>query len=71
MSKAKPKPPPTLSASLRSAIIASGQTSYALGKAATVSPILIDRFLRGERDMRLATADKIVAALGARLLPEA
>lgn len=63
----KPKPPASLSDALRAAIRASGQTSYALGKAAGISPIVIDRFLAGDRDIRMATADKLAAVLGLQL----
>lgn len=52
---------------LRTAIVATGLTSYRLGKDAGVSPGVIDRFLTGERDIRLATAARLSTALGIEL----
>jgi plasmid maintenance system antidote protein VapI len=49
---------------LRDAIKASGQTHYALAKAADVTPAQLDRFVAGERDLKLETAAKIADALG-------
>lgn len=62
----KPKP---IDAALRQAIKASGQTHYAIGKAAGVAPSQIDRFMLPpadprHRDLRLATAAKIAIVLG-------
>lgn len=76
MPKAKPKPKPpaprpskhTLSYQLREVIEARGITAYALGQDAGVDPTVIGRFLAGERDLRLATADKLAQALGLRLV---
>lgn len=53
---------------LRRAIIVSGLTHYAIGKAAGVAPAVIDRFVSGERDLRMATASKIADALGYGLM---
>lgn len=53
---------------LRQAITDSGLTHYAIGKAAGVQPNMLDRFMSGERDLRLATAGKIADALGYRLV---
>ena len=41
----------------------------ALGKEARVSPAVVMRFVKGERDIRLATAEKICAALDLVLVP--
>ena len=57
------KPNPTISEELRQAIKASGMTSYRLGKESKTSPTVIDRFLNGQRDLRLATAAKLAAVL--------
>ena len=38
-----------------------------MAKAAGVSQIVISRFLSGERDIRMATADKLAGALGLKL----
>ena len=57
----------TVSDELRAAIRASG-TSYKLAKTTGVAEAVIGRFLRGERDLRLATVDRLAAALGLRLV---
>jgi len=58
-----------LDAALRQAIKASGMTHYTLGQVAGVAPSQIDRFMMPaddprHRDLRLATAGRIAAALG-------
>lgn len=58
-----------LAARLKEAITASGATHYAIGKQAGIRPDLLDRFMRGERDLRLASAGKIANALGLDLVP--
>jgi transcriptional regulator with XRE-family HTH domain len=73
MAKAKksadaPKARHTLSGQIRDVIESRGLTLAELGKLADVDPTVIGRFLSGERDLRLATADKIAAALGLRLV---
>jgi hypothetical protein len=52
-----------LSDALKSAIRRSGKSVYQIAKEADISPIVISRFLSGERDIRLATADKVAEAL--------
>ena len=52
---------------LKAAIKASGLTHYAVAKLAEVSPAQIDRFMSGERDLRLGTAAAIAASLGLEL----
>lgn len=64
-----PRKPKPVDATLRAAIAKSGLTHYALGRAAEVSPAQIDRFVAGERDLRLETAARIAAALGLELAP--
>ena len=59
--------PSTISGQLKAAIVASGLTHYAIGKAAGVSSGMILRFMAGERDLRLETVDKMAAALRLRL----
>lgn len=54
---------------LKRAIIDSGLTHYRIAKDAGVTPDVIDRFVRGERDLRLETAGKIAAVLGMALKP--
>jgi plasmid maintenance system antidote protein VapI len=65
----KTAPPAPIGETLRKAIVDSGLTSYALGKAAGVSSGMIDRFKRGERDLRLSTAEKLCETLGLTLAP--
>lgn len=58
-----------LQTALREAIVQDGRSHYAIGKAAGVEPNVIDRFVSGERDIRLATAGKIAAAVCISLVP--
>jgi ribosome-binding protein aMBF1 (putative translation factor) len=66
-----PKPkravPDSLSEALKRSIQASGMTVYEIAKRAGVSQIVISRFLSGERDIRMATADKLAEVLGLKL----
>ena len=55
---------------LRAAIKASGLTHYAIGKLAEVAPSVLDRFVSGERDLKLATAARIAESLGLALVTE-
>lgn len=64
---AKKYKPETIADQLKKAIRESGLTSYALGKAADVGQPVIDRFLSGERDIRMATAAKLAFSLGCEL----
>jgi hypothetical protein len=58
----------TISGQLKRAIVASGLTHYAIGKAAGVDPGIILRFMSGEREtLKLATVDRLAVALGLRL----
>jgi plasmid maintenance system antidote protein VapI len=52
---------------LRDGIRRSGKTVYRLAKESGVAHPIILRFLSGERDIRLETADKLAAVLGLRL----
>jgi DNA-binding phage protein len=49
---------------IKQAIRASGKTHYRIALDAGIRPAIIDRFMSGERDMRLATAAKVANALG-------
>lgn len=53
-----------LSEILKRAIQSSSKSVYQICKEADVSPIIVSRFLSGERDIRLATADRLAKALG-------
>lgn len=58
----------TLSYQLREIIDARGLNAYAVGQLAGVDPGVVSRFLRGQRDIRLETADRLASALGLRLV---
>ena len=68
-----PAPPPhhaapgSLSEDLRLAIRRSGKSVYQIAKAANVSQIVVSRFLSGERDIRMETADRLAEALDVKL----
>jgi hypothetical protein len=53
-----------ISGALRAAIRESSRSVYQISKEAGVSQIVVSRFLSGERDIRLATADRLARALG-------
>lgn len=53
-----------ISDALRAAITASPKSVYQICKEAGISPIVVSRFLSGQRDIRLATADRLAKALG-------
>jgi len=58
----------TLSYQLREVIESRGLSAYAAGKLAGVDPGVVQRFLTGERDIRMGTADRLGLALGVRLV---
>ena len=58
-----------IATALRRAIVASGKSHYALAKASGVASEVIDRFVRGERDIRLQTAGRLARPLGLELRP--
>lgn len=64
-----PRKPKHIDEALKAAIKASGLTHYAVAKLAEVSPAQIDRFMAGERDLRLSTAAAIASSLGMELRP--
>ena len=59
--------PHCLSGALKKAIRDSGKSVYQIGKEANVSQIVISRFLSGDRDIRMATADRLAQSLGLTL----
>lgn len=63
MSKKKPQRT-TLPEGLRQAVRNSGKTSYQLNEETGVNHGVILRFLKGERDIRMETAEKLAAAVG-------
>ena len=54
----------TLPDGLRQALTNSGKTSYQLKAETGVNHGVILRFMKGERDIRLETAEKLAAAVG-------
>jgi transcriptional regulator with XRE-family HTH domain len=52
---------------LRTAIRKSGKTIYRIAVESGVAHPVILRFMSGERDIRLETAEKLAATLGLRL----
>lgn len=58
-----------LTQTLKAAIKASGLSHYRIAKDAGVTPAMIDRFMSGERDLRLTTASKLAQALKLELKP--
>src|SRR3954447_8621695 len=58
----------SLSNRLREIIRARGMTAYGLARDADLDPGIVQRFLTGRRDIRLETADRLVAALGLKLV---
>jgi hypothetical protein len=57
-----------ISDALRSAIQQSPKSVYQICKDAGISQIVVSRFLSGERDVRLATADRLAKTLGIELI---
>ncbi len=65
----EPKPAsPILSETLREAINHSGKAVRRLAKEAKVSEIVLQQFLDGERDLRLATAERLAQILKLKLV---
>ena len=60
----KKSPRTTLPDGLRQALTNSGKTSYQLMAETRVNHGVILRFMKGERDIRLETAEKLAAAVG-------
>src|SRR3954454_14327402 len=58
----------SLSNRLREIIKGRGLTAYGLARDADLDPGVVQRFVTGRRDIRLETADRLVAALGLKLL---
>ena len=56
-----------LSEALRIAIRESTQSTDEIAVKAKVSPLIVSRFLSGERDIHLETADRLADVLGVKL----
>ena len=52
---------------IRSAVRKDGRSVYRLALDSGVNQGVLGRFMRGERDMNLRTADKVCRALGLKL----
>jgi DNA-binding phage protein len=59
--------PGRLSQALRDALRASDKSIGQIAQDAGVSQVVVSRFVAGERDIRMATADKLAEALGLKL----
>ena len=59
----------SISESLRNAIRQSSQSADEIAQRAQVSSQVIARFLYGERDIHLETADRLANVLGVKLTP--
>lgn len=64
---AVPRSPDSLSETLKQAVRESDKSEYQIAQEAGVSQIVISRFLNGERDIRMATADRLAEVLGLKL----
>ena len=53
-----------ISEALRRALRSSPKSIYQICKETEISQIVVSRFLSGERDIRLTTADRLAKALG-------
>ena len=73
MAKAKriKRRPGLASDALVKAFKASGKTVYRVAKDAGIKPEMLARFLSGERDLRLSSAEKVFEALGLELRAKA
>jgi ribosome-binding protein aMBF1 (putative translation factor) len=56
-----------LSQALKDALRTSDKSMHQIAQQSGVSETVVLRFLSGERDIRMATADKLAAALGLKL----
>jgi hypothetical protein len=59
---------PVLRDPLKEAIVQSAKSVEKLAQEAGVSQVLLTQFLAGQRDLRLATAEKLAGVLGLRLM---
>jgi len=64
----KRKKIPTMTETIQQKINEDDRTIYRIAKDAGTSTAVVSRFLKGERDIRLATADRIAKALGLTLV---
>lgn len=58
-----------LAAIIRRAVLESGSSPYAVGKASGVDPAIVQRLVSGARaDLKLSTASRLCTVLGLRLV---
>jgi len=57
----------SLTSALKKALKQCRKSRYQIAKESGISPILLSRFLSGQRDIRLATADRLASVLGLKL----
>ena len=55
---------------IRTAVKRDGRTAYAIARDSGVNSAVVGRFLKGERDVTLKTAEKICRTLQLELRPE-
>ncbi len=58
----------TLAESLKAAILASKQSRYAIARGAQIDHAVLRRFMSGERDIKLKTAESLAAYLDLELV---
>jgi DNA-binding XRE family transcriptional regulator len=62
------RPPKPLPEKLRRAAKESGMTNFEIAQHVGVQPSSVGRFLRGESDIKLTTADKMMRLFGFRVV---
>ena len=60
---------PTIAETLRTAITESGENLAAIGRAADIPQPVLWRFMAGERDLTLRTADKLLSYFDLEIRP--
>ena len=60
-----------LGAAIKAAVLATGKSINSVAKAAQVPQSVLQRFVTGQRGLKLHTAEKLCAHLGLKLKPTA
>ena len=60
----------TIAEQLKQAIERSGKSRYRISNESGIAQAVLSRFVNGERDLKLETADKLIAALGLQVVLE-
>ena len=58
---------PTITDQIKEAVEASGWSLCSISDEAGFAPILLSRFMRGQRDIKVGSLDKLAKALGLEL----